>query len=269
MNEAKTWKWAVPAGISIVLFVVCARLYLSTNPNAQYGIMLAAGFMVLCVAISMVNLWRLITEHIEYINTEHQAALNETPLVKLAESMRQMHPDAVKVLNRFGVRTTWDVTINLGQRDWILQGTNVHLGFVEWIMDHSGVAMFPKYRLGEGSKKWDPDGMITDREQYEQLELWLYSRLMVTRNHGDYKPPEFIPPWTPAMVMEMMGMTGEQDLYQPEEVARQNLNGNGNGQKPVANAVKPEPAIDERPLGEDELLAISLEEEAMSKKYDV
>ena len=54
--------------------------------------------------------------------------------------------------------------------------------------------------------------------------MWLFSRMMVTRSHGENKPAEFIPPWTPELIMEVLGMTDDQDLYRPEESARVDLN---------------------------------------------
>jgi len=140
--------------------------------------------------------------------------------VLLAENMKQMHPEAARVLNRYAARTSWQVRVgkNFGERDWVLADTNVHFGFIEHVMlKSSKTALYPKSKFSEGSSKWDPDKLVEDREQYDELEKWMFARLMVTRSHGDYKPAEFIPPWTPTLILETMGLTGEQDLYRPEE----------------------------------------------------
>jgi hypothetical protein len=143
----------------------------------------------------------------------------------LAEAMKQMHPEAVRVLNRFGVRTSWEVRVNAQtyERDWLLSGTNTHFGFVEHVLSRSGKTLYPKRSFPEGSKKWDPDGLVEDREQYDDLERWMFARMMITRSHGDFKPAEFLPPWSPATVLEAMGLTGEQDLYRPAEEPRKDL----------------------------------------------
>jgi hypothetical protein len=215
----RTWKWAVPAAIFVALIPVTGRMFASPNAEMQYWASLPCGFGLLFLAIALVNLWRLATAHNEEMFKEHQSALSMTPLVLLSENLKQMHPEAVRVLNRFGVRTSWQVRVdaNRGTRDWVLADSNVHFGFIEFVLARSGAALYPKNRFSDGSKKWDPDGIVEDREQYDELEKWMFARMMVTRSHGDYKPAEFIPPWMPDLILETMGLTGEQDLYRPDD----------------------------------------------------
>ncbi len=241
-ERPKTWKYAVPFALVVILIPITGRMSISPNPEMQFWAMVPLGLIFIFLLIGLINLWKVISAHREELFVQHQEALSMTPLVMLAQNMKQMHPEAVRVLNRFGVRTNWEVKVNanLGERDWVLMGTNVHLGFVEHVLSRSGKALYPKRNLPQGSKKWDPDGLIEDRVQHEEFELWLFSRMMVTRSHGDFKPAEFIPPWTPDLIMETMGMTGEQDLYRPEEEPRKDLGAtsqqapvskNGNGHK--------------------------------------
>jgi hypothetical protein len=244
-NGPRTWKYALPGVWVVVLIPLIGKMLRSPNPEVQYWTMVPIGLCFLFSVMFIVNLWKYMSEHYTQMFSEHQSALSRTPLVMLAEAMQQMHPEAVKVLNRFGVRTSWEVRVNAQtfERDWLLSGTNAHLGFVEHVLSHSGKTLYPKFRLSQGSKKWDPDGMVEDREQYDDLERWMFARTMVTRSHGEYKPPEFIPPWTPEVVLEAMGLTGEQELYRPDEEPRRDLsnvpstpaavkaNGNGNGHK--------------------------------------
>lgn len=215
----RTWKWAVPGALFVLLIPLTGKMYASPNAETQFWAMLPCGFSMLLFVIAASNYWKWVTHHSSELFTAHQEALSVTPLVLLAQSMKQMHPEAVRVLNRFGVRTSWQVRIdaNNGTRDWVLADTNVHFGFIEYVLSKSGVALYPKNRFSDGSKKWDPDGLVEDRQQYHELENWMFARLMVTRSHGDYKPAEFIAPWTPELILETMGLTGEQELYQPDE----------------------------------------------------
>lgn len=219
----RTWKWAVPGALVILLIPLTGKMMVSESPEAQYWAMVPFGFGALLLAVTIVNLWRLVTAHHADMFSEHQTALSITPLVLLSNNLKTMHPEAVKVLNRFGVRTSWQVRVdaNRGSRDWVLADTNVHFGFIEFVISRSNGALYPKNRFHDGSKKWDPDGLVEDRIQYEELERWMHARLMVTRSFGEYKPAEFIPPWTPALILETMGLTGEQDLFQPEERVKQ------------------------------------------------
>jgi len=274
----RTWKWAVPGAIVILLIPITGRMYASTNSETQFWSMVPCGFAGLFFMIAMVNAWKLITKHNQEMFAEHQAALSTTPLVLLAANMKQMHPEAVRVLNRFGVRTSWQVRVNrnFGERDWVLADTNVHFGFIEFVLGRSSkVALYPKNRFSEGSKKWDPDGLVEDREQYDELEKWLFARMMVTRSFGPYKPAEFLPPWTPELILETMGLTGEQDLYRPEE----NLKATDlNWQRAEGGRLKAESSQptngnngqhEPKPLTEEELEAIQLENETyIESVYD-
>jgi hypothetical protein len=221
----RTWKYAVPGALTILLGI---GAWLS--PSEWLALLLVC-LGVLTGGITLTNWWKYVSEHNAHLFYERQAALSITPLVLLSQNMKQMHPDAIKVLNRFGVRTSWQVRVdaNNGTRDWVLADTNVHFAFIEYLMSKSGTALFPKNRFSEGSKKWDPDGLVDDRTQYDELEKWMFARMMVTRSHGEFKPAEFIPPWTPDLIMEVMGLTGEQDLYRPDEDVK--LSG-GNGKLP-------------------------------------
>lgn len=211
----KTVTYALPGGLALFLAWVVWVLPADHSKVA----MLALLFAVLFGVIAATNWWKLWSKHRQELFSERQTALSVTPLVLLSQNMKQMHPEAVKVLNRFGVRATWQVKVNKndGTRDWILMGTDCHFGFIEHVLSRSNGTLYPRWKLVEGSKKWDPDGLIEDREQHRQLETWLFSNLMVTRAHGEFKPAEFMPPWTPEAVMDVMGLTGEQDLYRPDE----------------------------------------------------
>lgn len=225
MDREETWRWAGPGGM-FVLFL-WGTIYLAATEQDGFWVIGTSMFGLLFLAIALTNWWRLVSDHNEHLFYEHQAALSVTPLVLLSENMRSMHPEAVKVLERFGVRTSWQVRVdaNHGTRTWILENTepNVHFGFIEHVLTNSGSALYPKSRFSEGSKKWDPDGVVLDRDQYDAFELWMFGRLMVTRSHGEYKPAEFIPPYTPAVIMELMGMTGAQNLYEPEDAKLKEL----------------------------------------------
>ncbi len=222
-DRPKTWKYAFPWAMVVVLIPVTGKMLASPDPEIQYWSLLPIGFMLLFFVIGCIKLWEKISSHSAELFTQHQEALSMTPLVLLSQNMKQMHPEAVRVLNRFGVRTSWQVRVNAGERDWVLADSNVHFGFIEFVLLNSHTALYPKNRFSQGSKKWDPDGLVEDREQYDELERWMFSRLMVTRSFGEFRPAEFIPPWNPKLILETMGLTGEQDLYRPEEKPRKDL----------------------------------------------
>lgn len=259
-NGPRTWKYALPGTLIVLLIPVIGKMLIDPDPEMRYWAMVPFGLAGLFLIIFLVNLWKYMAEFNTQQFSEHQAALSRTPLVMLAEAMKQMHPEAVRVLNRFGVRTSWEVSVNAQsyERDWILAGTNAHFGFVEHVLSRSGKTLYPKRSFPEGSKRWDPDHIVEDREQYDDLEQWMFARMMVTRSHGEFKPAEFIPPWNPKFVLEAMGLTGEQDLFRPEEEVRKDLGStqavtsNGNGKTPLSASTQTSPHLEEHKMGGEE-----------------
>lgn len=198
-----------------------------------------------------------------------QRAMNTTPVVMIAEALRGLHPENVRVLNKFAVRTVWDVKVDLerGERDWMLQGTNVHFGFVEFVLDNSrNGQLYPRNKFLEGSRKWDPDRIVDDREQHRQFELWLSSRFVVIREFGENHPAVFLPPWTPELLKQTMGFEGPQDLYQPDEqMVLKNLEAQS---KPATVASTAQPRkIAEKPLSDDEIRNLEDVQAAHDRKY--
>jgi hypothetical protein len=273
-NGPRTWKYFLPGALVVLLIPVVGKMLISPDPETRYWTIIPFGLGCLFFIMFLVNLWKYMAEFNTEQFSEHQSALSRTPLVMLAEAMKQMHPEAVRVLNRFGVRTSWEVSVNAQtyERDWILAGTNAHFGFVEHVLSRSGKTLYPKRSFPDGSKKWDPDHIVEDREQYDDLEQWMFARMMITRSHGDFKPAEFIPPWTPKFVLEAMGLTGEQDLYRPEEEPRKDLDatplssgtktspqmgGNGNGSNGKKALVEPELSDAEWQTIQDEMVDYS------------
>lgn len=273
-DRPRTWKWAVPAAIFILLIPLTGKMFASPDEELQYWASLPCGLGLLLLVVAASNYWKWATQHNAEMFTEHQTALALTPLVLLSQNMKQMHPEAVKVLNRFGVRTSWQVRVDphLGTRDWVLADSNVHFGFIEYLLSKSNTALYPKRNFSEGSKKWDLDGIVEDREQYDEFEKWMFARMMVTRSHGPYGSAEFIPPWTPELILETLGLTGEQDLYVPEEGGRLKYMGSDaqhadGSQRSVisgqlsAVSVKKKEEQETRLLTDDEMEAIRKEEE--------
>jgi hypothetical protein len=188
-----------------------------------------------------------------------QQAVNTTPLVLIANALRGLHPENVAVLNRFAVHTVWDVQVDLenGERDWLLRGTDVHFGFIEYVLDRSqGGKLYPRWKFSEGAKAWDPLGIVEDREQHRQFELWLSTRLVVVREYGQNHPAMFLPPWTPALLKERMGLAEMGDLYQPGEVAAQTTVKRLEDEQRVSeSASQPKPLV-EKPLTDDDMAKI-------------
>lgn len=148
-----------------------------------------------------------------------QRARNTSAVVMIAEAIRAQHPENAKLLNRFTARAVWDVKIDMEtrERDVMLRGTNIHLGFVEFVLNNSrNGQLYPRNRFAEGSFEWDAYKQVTDRAQHNEFELWLSSRLIVAREF-DKAPAVFLPPWTPELVKEVMGIVDQIEFYTPRQ----------------------------------------------------
>jgi hypothetical protein len=234
----------------------------------------AAAVLGLIMLILFVAALAEFTSHYGEINSEiferRQRAVNTTPVVMIAESLKALHPENTKLLSKFIAQTVWDVTIDLdrGERDWMLRGYDVHFGLIEFVLDNSKDGkLYPRNKFLEGSRKWDPNGVVEDREQHRQFEQWLSSRLIVVREFGDNHPAMFLPPWTPERLKVVMGFDGPNDLYQPDEqIVIKNLAAQS---KPAAVAAQPAQVAKkvESPLTDEQIEKISVLQAEHDVKY--
>jgi hypothetical protein len=130
-----------------------------------------------------------------------------------------MHPDAVRYLLTQR-RTLWRIryVAQADLVDWILDDApSVHVGFVEFVLDHSSSdSLMPISMLSEGAYLFDPDKMITDRQQYNDLLMLLQQRLMVTQAFGN-QSAKWISPWGPENARRRMGLDDDGSAELPME----------------------------------------------------
>ncbi len=196
-------------------------------------------------------------ENASYIFERFRRARATTPVVAIAEAIRDQHPENAKILLRFTARAVWDVKIDMDkrERDVMLRGTNIHLGFVEFLLNNSrNGQLYPRNRLSEGSYEWDAYKQVTDYEQHKEFELWLSSRLIVAREF-DNAPAVFLPPWTPELVKEVMGIKDQIEFYiPPQKIVAKPLK--EAVPKPTAEA-SPEKVRKEAPLTDEDMKKIA------------
>jgi hypothetical protein len=169
------------------------------------------GLVIVLSVAAVINGWAYVAQHWSDVYANIRTVQNSTPEVRMFEAARGMHPDAVKAL-LVHRRTVWRVKyIPLKDTvDWILdEAPNVHAGFVDFVLDNSNGALMPKHgRLSEGSTKFDPDGLVTDYEQYDDLLSLMQSKLMCTAAYGN-QSAKLIPPWTVELLRRRFGLDGE------------------------------------------------------------
>jgi hypothetical protein len=198
----------VPAALIAPCLVWWNDWSMSGGVYADLAIIPAVLLVILFVA-ACVNLYLYLQDHNSDIFANVQAARNSTPEVRMFEAAKGMHPEAVKAL-LVHRRTIWRVKyIPLKDVvDWVLdEAPNVHAGFVDFVLDHSNGSIMPKRFLSDGSRQYDPDGLVTDYEQYDALIHLMQSKLMITQAFGN-QAPQLLPPWTAELLRHRFGLDG-------------------------------------------------------------
>lgn len=235
-TEHRNWKWMVPAaGIPLMIII---WNWMMEAELGDWGILplFIAGILVVA---ALINGWLYVQSHAAVIYAEFQLARNSTPEVRMFEAARGMHPDAVQAL-LIHRRAIWRIKYLPFKdvADWILdEAPSVHAGFIDFILDHSNsVSVMSQHGiLSQGSKQFDPEGLVEDRQQYEDFILLMQQKLMCTEALGN-QPPKWIPPWNPDLVRHRFGLDGDQYVVEEQSEAMAALRraqakvpGNGNG----------------------------------------
>lgn len=207
-GEPRNWKWMVP----MALVAPCLVLFSQAWNVWQWGAwaLIPLGLAIVLFISSVINAWAYIAEKWSNTYANIRTVQNSTPEVRMFEAAKTMHPEAVKAL-LVHRRTVWRVKyIPLKDTaDWILdEAPNVHAGFVDFVLDRSNGTLMSKRLLNEGSKQFDPEGIISDYEQYDSLLALMQSKMMCTAAYGN-QSPKFLPPWTVELLRRRFGLDGE------------------------------------------------------------
>ena len=231
-NEPRNWKWMVPGILWVLFWVGAAWLWVA---EWNWSALTCAGIGLVLLTATVINAWAYTEAHAGKVFAEIQYSRNRTPVVMMFEYASRMHPDAVAALLTYQ-RIMWRVRYVpvKDMVDWVIdEAPSVHLGFLEYVLDYSSDAsVMPKSMLSDGSKQFDPDGMMTDYEQYDSLIMLLQQKMMCTQAFGN-QAPKWIPPWTPELLRRRFGIVeGEYyaegtEMLKAVERAREAVAGNG------------------------------------------
>lgn len=216
-DRPRNWKWMVPGALVGPLLVWWSQWEALGHAWASVPMVL----MIVCGLAAAINGLLYLYDGYARSYSEVRAIQNQTPEVRMFEAARGMHPDTVQAL-LVHRRTIWEMNY-IPQKDvvdWTFrEAPSLHAGFVDFVLDHStGRGMMSKKLLSDGSKQFDPEGLVTDREQYESLFLLLRAKLMVTEPFGN-QAPQWLPPWTPELIRHRFGLDGDVGRYDDEDKA--------------------------------------------------
>lgn len=172
--------------------------------------LLPLGLAIILGGATLLNVWAYIADRWAETFASVRVAMNSTPEVRMFEAAKGMHPDAVRAL-LIHRRTVWRVKYIplIDVVDWVLdEAPTVHAGFVDYVLDNSNGTIMSKHgKLSEGSKKFDPEGLITDYQQYDDLLKLMQTKLMITPAYGS-SGPKIIPPFTVDVIRHRFGLDG-------------------------------------------------------------
>lgn len=250
-NGPRNWKWMVPLALVAPCIAWWNAWFMWGGSWRMWAIVPACLCLVFGIAF-IVNLYLYVAQHHADIFADVQVARNSTAEVRMFEAARGMHPEAVKAL-LVHRRTIWrikyvplkDVT------DWIMdEAPTVHAGFVDFVLDHSNdVSLMPKRFLSDGSTQFDPEGIVLDYQQYDDLLFVLQQKLMVTQAFGN-QSPHLLPPWTVQLLRKRFGLDGEG--YQVDEGMSEAMKSVVRAQSratPLSASTQTSPQMEERNLG--------------------
>lgn len=206
--ELKPWNWLTPGIAAGLLLGLAAWMSQSQIGMAVY----CAGSLLFIAVILLVQAfsgYRAFYRQIEVDQlSQKRTALADTAEVRLAEFMRQMHPETVRLFLKHRLEV-WRVREMNGNElvTWVLDADpRINHEFVEYVLRHSNFYnVMPKRLFSDKSYKFDPMGVVTDYEQYDALIALMQRRGWVTEGHGN-QPPVWIEPWKPELAARRFGL---------------------------------------------------------------
>lgn len=219
-DRPRNWKWMVPAMLVAPCLFWWSDWMASEGAWRDLAVIPLVITIVLFVAAVM-NGALYVYHYWADLYANVQQARSSTAEVRMFEAAKGMHPDAVQAL-LIHRRAIWRVKyVALKDvADWILdEAPSVHAGFVDFVLDHSNSrSVMTKRILSEGSKQFDPDGLITDYQQYDDFIILLQQKLMCTEAFGN-QPPQWLAPWNADLVRRRFGLDGDQYVVEEQSEA--------------------------------------------------
>lgn len=222
--EFRTWKWMVPGMAAPILLVLQLWINNWADGAGAPGAKLCGFATLPMMMILLVQAWAGFTAYYRQIEVDQLStkrnALATTAEIRLFEATKGMHPETVRLLlkHRMAVWRIRETSVDQ-LADWVLDADpRVHYRFVEFVLINSNFySIYPKNRLNDKSRTFDPTGVVTDYEQYDAFVQLLQNRLMLTEAYGN-QPGLWIEPWKPELVARNFGVTLEVEEDEPAAV---------------------------------------------------
>lgn len=211
-GEPRIWKWMVPGMAMVAMIPLSGWMNMVAERNSWSWMLWCPFFLIGTMPLLGIQAWAAFSAYFRHLDIEDYASkrnsLATTAETRLFEYARTMHPETVKLL-LLQRKVIWRVKeAKPGEMaDWVLDADpSVRVAFVEYVLENSTkVKMMPLNLLSEGAYTFDPEKLVTDREQYHALHKLLINRGMATEAFGN-QPGQWIEPWNPELVAARWGI---------------------------------------------------------------
>lgn len=225
-NEPRNWKWMVPAA---GVFVLPLGGWWLRSMLGDVG-----GLTVQCLEyvtwpLALICLVQAVSMHHAYYRSlavndleRQQAALSITADSVKLQAANGVHPQTLELVLRDQARR-WGIvsaTKSKSRRPYSVMFARPRVTqgfFVHFLKMSNEQTYMPLSILSDGDKSWDPDGRVTAREMYADVESLLIEEGKATRPMGPYKPGYWVAGWTPASVAKDYDLNLDEWDYEEEE----------------------------------------------------
>lgn len=246
-SEPRNWKWMVPAaGVAVVPAAGWWMLQLM----GEWGGVTVKCLAALTIPVALILLVQAASMYRAYYRSlavsdleRQQTALSITAESVKLDAAKSVHPQTLELLLRDQARR-WGLisaTRSNSRKPYAVLFARPRVTeafFVHFLKMSNGVTYMPISMLSEGDKSWDPDGRVSAREMYEDVESLLHEEGKATRPMGKYKPGYWVAGWTPEKVaMDFKIDLEEWDYDNEEQSADAGKSARGDRSDPINRAL--------------------------------
>lgn len=213
MNEMKSWSWVIPGIVAGLLLGAAAWMVGQWSEAGMY----CAGSLVFAAVVLMLQAvggYRAFFRQVEVDQlSQRRSALADTAENRLADALRGMHPETVRLLFKHRLEV-WRIK-EMPSQELLLPvldaDPRITLPFMEYVLRNSNpFSIMPKRMLNDKAHSFDPRGVVRDYEQYDALHRLLEGRMWLTAGFGN-QPGQWIEPWNPDLVARRFGVSLEEE----------------------------------------------------------
>lgn len=228
MERSLRWVW-LGAAVGVLLVAAGAmEAWALSVPVLHYC---AQGLAVVCIPLglgALMDWWMDYRGQSVDLLYTRQRAMSMTAMGQLLEAAKGVHPAVLESLMQDRARR-WGLISGTKSPDKspysVLQArprvTDRFVAFALRMSDQKG--LMPKRLLSDGDKRFDPAGVVTAYEMYDDFESLLTAELKVTRPYGMTKPAYWLAGWDPESVALDFGL--DLEAYSPVEALVQDDGG--------------------------------------------